>query len=139
MVSTVDSATTAAYFTEKAEAHLSAGRLTEAIATCERALSVQADFAPACKLLGNALQRAGKNEAARDWYQKALTIQPDWAEAHANLGSLHAQQQQWQQAIARFQKAIALKPNFAGAYRNLARVLTHTGNAKTAAECWYQL
>jgi tetratricopeptide (TPR) repeat protein len=138
MSSTVTTESTAVQFNQQGEIYLSQGKLEEAIASCEQALKIHPNFAPAYKTLGNALQAQGRMEEARHWYAKAIEIEPNFAEVYANLGSLGAQQQKWQEAIGFYQKALAIKPNFAGVYRNLAKVFGQIGKPEEAQQCWYQ-
>jgi len=138
MPSTVNTESTAVQFNQQGETYLSQGKLEEAIASCEQALKMHPNFAPAYKTLGKALQAQGRMEEARHWYAKAVEIEPNFAEVYANLGSLCAQQEKWQEAIGFYQKAIALKPNFAGVYRNLAKVFGQIGKAAESQECWYR-
>ncbi|MBE9163728.1 tetratricopeptide repeat protein [Tychonema sp. LEGE 06208] len=138
MPSTVNTESTAVQFNQQGEIYLSQGKLEEAIASCEQALKMHPNFAPAYKTLGKALQAQGRMEEARHWYAKAVEIEPNFAEVYANLGSLSAQQEKWQEAIGFYQKAIALKPNFAGVYRNLAKVFGQIGKGAESQECWYR-
>ncbi len=138
MSTTVNTESTAVHFNQQGETYLSQGKLEEAIASCEQALKIHPNFAPAYKTLGNALQAQGRMEEARHWYAKAIEIEPNFAEVYANLGSICAQQQKWQESIAFYQKAIAIKPNFAGVYRNLAKVFGEVGKPAEAQECWYR-
>ncbi|MEG4483666.1 tetratricopeptide repeat protein [Microcoleus sp. D2_18a_B4] len=138
MPSTVNTESTAVQFNQQGETYLSQGKIEEAIASCEQALKIHPNFAPAYKTLGNALQAQGRMEEARHWYAKAIEIEPNFAEVYANLGSLGAQQQKWQEAIGFYQKAIAIKPNFAGVYRNLAKVFGQIGKPEEAQQYWYQ-
>ncbi|WP_332982903.1 glycoside hydrolase family 99-like domain-containing protein [Microcoleus sp. A003_D6] len=138
MPSTVSTESTAVQFNQQGEIYLSQGKLEEAIASCEQALKIHPNFAPAYKTLGNALQAQGRMEEARHWYAKAIEIEPNFAEVYANLGSICAHQEKWQEAIEFYQKAIAIKPNFAGVYRNLAKVFGQIGKPAEAQHCWYQ-
>ncbi|MEG3982870.1 tetratricopeptide repeat protein [Microcoleus sp. T3B2] len=138
MPSTVSTESTAVQFNQQGEIYLSQGKIEEAIASCEQALKIHPNFAPAYKTLGNALQAQGRMEEARHWYAKAIEIEPNFAEVYANLGSICAQQQKWQEAIGFYQKAIAIKPNFAGVYRNLAKVFGQINKPEEAQQCWYQ-
>ncbi|MEG3845445.1 tetratricopeptide repeat protein [Microcoleus sp. herbarium19] len=138
MPSTVNTESTAVQFNQQGETYLSQGKLEEAIASCEQALKLYPNFAPAYKTLGNALQAQGRMEEARHWYAKAIEIEPNFAEVYANLGSICAQQEKWSEAIEFYQRAIAIKPNFAGVYRNLAKVFGQIGKGAEAQQCWYQ-
>ena len=64
------------------------GKLEEAIASYNKALSLKPDYADAYNNMGNALQDQGKLEEAIVSYNKVLSLNPDNAEAHRNLSSL---------------------------------------------------
>ena len=138
MASTNPPQSAAENFHNKAENYVSERKFDEAIASCELAIKIQENYAPAYKTLGNAWQAKGKLDEAENWYKKALEIKSDWPEVYANIGSLYAKQQKWQAAISHYQKAVSLKPDFAGAYRNMAKVWLQLGNQKSATECQYQ-
>lgn len=125
-------------FNKIAEASLVAGKLEEAYAACLKALNSQAEFAPACKTLGDIFQAKGEIEAAKNYYNKAINIFPDFAEAHANLGSMYAKQHQWEQAISAYEKALSIQPNLAGVHRNLAKVWQRLGKEELATQFSYQ-
>jgi tetratricopeptide (TPR) repeat protein len=52
MPSTVSTESTAVQFNQQGEIYLSQGKLEEAIASCEQALKIHPNFAPAYKTLG---------------------------------------------------------------------------------------
>lgn len=114
------------------------GKFAEAIAACEKAVSLQPNLALAYKILGNARLALRELGAAQQCDLKALEIQPDLAEVYGNLGTVLAQQQNWERAILAYQKALELQPTFAGAYRNLAKVLERVGKVQEAAICRYR-
>ena len=120
-----------------AEHYYKKGKLSEAIAHCQRAISLQPQAVIAYKILGEALQLSGKLEEAKRCYFKVLEIQPNFADVLASLGNLSAQQQRWQEAINYYQKALALNPQLAAVYRNLAKVFERTGFAAESAICAY--
>jgi tetratricopeptide (TPR) repeat protein len=64
------------------------GKLEEAIASYEKALSLKPDYAEAYNNMGNALKDQGKLEEAIASYEKVLSLKPDYAEAHRNLSTL---------------------------------------------------
>ncbi|MDJ0555554.1 MAG: tetratricopeptide repeat protein [Microcoleaceae cyanobacterium MO_207.B10] len=125
-------------FHKKAETYVAERKFDEAIASCELAIKIEQNYAPAYKTLGNVCQAKGKLDEAEKWYKKALEIQSDWPEVYANIGSLYAKQKKWQAAISYYQKAVAIKPYFAGAYRNMGKVWLQLGNQESAMECQYQ-
>ena len=61
-------------------------RLEEAVASLQRAIQLQPNFAGAHNNLGAALADQGRLEEAAASYQRAIQLQPDYAEAHSNLG-----------------------------------------------------
>ncbi|NET26208.1 tetratricopeptide repeat protein [Okeania sp. SIO1I7] len=138
MTSTNPQESPAEKFHQKAEAYVAEKKLDEAIASCELAIKIEENYAPAYKTLGNVWQAKGKLEAAENYYKKALEIKSNWPEIYANLGSLYAMQQKWQEAISYYQKAVEVKPDFAGAYRNMAKVWLCLSNEKSATYCQYK-
>ncbi|MGC9524845.1 MAG: tetratricopeptide repeat protein [Limnospira sp.] len=123
MVPRNDTDTSAIHLHEDAIASLQAGRLAEAIATCQQALQLRPDLAEACKTLGVAYQRRGDFQEALIWHLKALEIKPDFAEVYGNLGSWYAEQKMWSDALTTYQMALQFNPDLAGVYRNLAQLL----------------
>ena len=121
-----------------AEHYYKKGKLSEAIAQCQRAISLQPQAAVAYKILGEALQLSGKLEEAKRCYLKVLEIQPNFAEVLANLGTVFAQQQRWQEAIYYYQKAVELKPQVAEFYRKLGNIFEQMGSPEQAAICFYK-
>ena len=114
------------------------GKLSEAIAQCQRAISLQPQAVGAYQILGEALQVSGKLEEAKRCYFKVLEIQPNFAEVWASLGNVFAQQQRWQDAINSYQKAVSLQPQSAEFYRKLANVFERIGVLEQAAICSYK-
>jgi protein O-mannosyl-transferase len=127
---------TVAKCTESARAHYNLGtillqfpgRLSDAIAQFETALSIKSDYAQAHGNLGLALsQIPGKSADAIAEYQSALRIKPDFAEAHSNLGNaLLRIPGRLPDAIAEFETALLIKPDFAEAHNNLGNALSQT-------------
>ena len=62
------------------------GKLDEAIAAYNKALTLKPDYAEAYNNMGNALNKQGKFDEAIEAYTKAHSIKPDYAEAHYNRG-----------------------------------------------------
>ncbi|PSB53739.1 capsular polysaccharide biosynthesis protein [filamentous cyanobacterium Phorm 6] len=114
------------------------GKLSEAIAQCQRAISLQPQAVGAYHILGEALQVSGKLEEAKNCYFKVLEIQPNFAEVWASLGNVFAQQQRWQDAINSYQKAVSLQPQIAEFYRKLANIFERIGATEQAAICSYK-
>jgi len=121
-----------------AEHYYKKGKLSEAIAQCQRAISLQPQAAVAYKILGEVLQLSGKLEEAKRCYLKVLEIQPNLADVLANLGTVFAQQQRWQEAIYFYQRAVDLKPQVAEFYRKLGKIFEQIDSPKQAAICFYK-
>ena len=64
------------------------GKLDEAIAFYNKALSLKPGYTEAYNNMGNVLKDQGKLDEAIEACNKALTIRPDYAEAHGNLSFL---------------------------------------------------
>ncbi len=62
----------------------------EAIAYLEAAMGIDPGSAPACRLMGDILQRQGDTDAAIGEYQKAIRLHPNDGDALAALGTLYA-------------------------------------------------
>ncbi len=62
------------------------GRLEEAIASYEKAVTLAPDFPAAQVNLGSALMQRGRHQEALACFRKALVLEPELAEAWFNLG-----------------------------------------------------
>jgi predicted O-linked N-acetylglucosamine transferase (SPINDLY family) len=74
-------------------------------------------------LLGELLQRAGRQQEALQRLREAIQMAPDLAEAHGALGVAMQREGRLEEAEACYRKAIALDPELAQAYNNLGQVL----------------
>ena len=117
----------------QAQAHIQAGRPSEAEECCGRALEIESFHADAWFLRGVACQFQGKLEHAVASYEQALRLRPDFAAAHNNLGALYAAQGRWAEATATYRRALALQPDLVGACNNLAIALINQGLREEAA------
>jgi tetratricopeptide (TPR) repeat protein len=108
------------------------GRLHEAIACYQQALSISADIAEAHFNMGNALIDLGRPAEAVACYARVLAIQPDSAEAHHNLGNAWRSQERLDQAIDCYRRALELQPDFAVAYASLGTALRLAGRGSEA-------
>src|ERR1044071_4830474 len=119
---------------ERAEA---AGRFDEACDRYQTALKFVPDYAPACLVLGRALEGGGNPRAAREAYRSALEFAPGDASAHFNLGRLlylsgnAASQPEAEQEL---RAALERKPDFTDARILLASVLEARGDAPGATQ-----
>jgi tetratricopeptide (TPR) repeat protein len=101
------------------------GKLEEAIASFEKALTLKLDYAEAYYNMGVALQEQGKPEEAIDAYNKALAIKPDNAEAYYNMGVTLQEQGKPEEAIEAYNQALAIKPDNAEVHRYLSSLIKY--------------
>ena len=118
--------------TVKAELYYAQGQLSEAMACCRQALTLQPDWPPTYVTLANILQAQGQISEAINLYYRAIELNPDLAQAHVNLGSMFYRQGKLEEAIASYRQAIHLQPYLAAAYWNLAKVLQQLGKSDEA-------
>ncbi|OZH54995.1 tetratricopeptide TPR_1 repeat-containing protein [Hydrocoleum sp. CS-953] len=118
--------------TQQAELYYAQGQLSEAIACCREALSLQPNWAPTYVTLANILQAQGQISEAISLYYRAIEFNPDLSQAHVNLGSMFYRQGKLEEAIACYRKAIQLQPEMAAAYWNLAKVWQKIGKSEEA-------
>lgn len=105
------------------EALLENGKLREAIAEYETAMSINAMQPLAHSALGVAFLEAGQPEQSILHLEAALKIAPNFAEAHYNLGNTFLQTGQAREAIEHYRKALELNPEDLEAQNNLAWLL----------------
>jgi serine/threonine-protein kinase len=91
-------------------------RYPKAIASFDRAISLQPDYAEAYAALSYAL-RAHRNaggpatfDRIRSAALKALELDPDLADAHSAVGAVSTDEWQWERAEQSFRRAIDLNP-----------------------------
>lgn len=104
------------------------GQLEAAVASYDKAIALQPDYAVAHANRGKVLRELGQLEAAVAGYDRAVALQPDFAEAHYNRGNVLKSLTRLEAAVASYDKAIALRPDFAEAYWNKALVLLLGGH-----------
>jgi TolB-like protein/tetratricopeptide (TPR) repeat protein len=89
----------------------------QAIASYERAIALQPDYAEAYAALSLALRdfESAGGPAARDRIRsaafKALELDPDLGDAHSAVGAVSTYDWQWERAEQAFRQAIALNPD----------------------------
>jgi Tfp pilus assembly protein PilF len=124
---------TVAQAMESAQAHLQAGRLSEAERACRGALALKGDDAQGHAMLGVILRRQGRHGEAVAAYERALQLKPDWPEVLNNLGNALLDNRLPHQAVAAFKRALDLRPTMAEAFNNLGNVLRQLGMYEEAA------
>ena len=99
------------------------GDLSASIASFEKAILINPDYAEALYNLGVAYQKLDQPDMAIETYKKAVAIQHAYPTAHHNLGIIYFQKDQINSAIKSFEWAIAYSPNYSEAIRNLGSAL----------------
>ena len=103
------------------------GKLTEAIAACNRAIQVNPNDAEAYYNLGMALHEQGYLAEAISTYNQALQFNPQLAKAHNRLGIALQQQGNLLEAIRAYSQAIQINPGLSEAHQNLSLALHKKG------------
>ncbi|MDM7324428.1 MAG: tetratricopeptide repeat protein [Thermus sp.] len=85
------------------------GRLEEAEARFQRALSLDPHHHRALSNLGNLYQERGELEAALELYQRALRLVPDDPVVHENLAALYKKKGDLDKMVAHMKRATRLK------------------------------
>lgn len=109
------------------------GQPTEALASIEAAIRLNARVAPFHNNLGIILGKLGQPERAAACFRKALALDPGYAEAHNNLGHLLHGDSRLDEAIACYREALRLNPRYAEAHNNLGNALMEAGQPEEAA------
>jgi tetratricopeptide (TPR) repeat protein len=87
------------------------GRLDEAMDACQRALSFDANDAPACTNLGMILGAQGKFADAVTAHRRAVAADPAYAKGHANLAVALRVIGALDESLAASHRAVALDPD----------------------------
>jgi tetratricopeptide (TPR) repeat protein len=109
-------------------------RYEEALASYDRALAIQPDFANALSNRGNVLLELKRYEEALASYDRALAIRPDLAEAHLGRGTVLStfELKRYEEALASYDRALTIRPDFAEAHHARGTVLRTFGLIKEA-------
>ncbi len=108
------------------------GKLEDAVASYQKALTIKPNIAEAHNNLGLVLFELGRPEEAIANYRKALTIMPDLVESHYNLGNVLWKLGRLDKAQASYHEALRLKPDYAEAHHNLGNVFWVLGKEEKA-------
>ena len=84
--------------------------------------------------LGQALNDAGKTQAAITAYQAALKIDPDYTDDIVNLGVAYLQVKRPDLAIVQLRRALELDPNQLSAHNAIATILADEGKMAEAVD-----
>jgi Flp pilus assembly protein TadD len=108
------------------------GRVGEAIAEYEKALSIKPHFADPYNNLGFIYYGKGRVDDAISAYKKALAEKPRYAEAHNNLGAAFLKKGNMLWATYSFLKALECNPNLAEARLGLGVLFAQEGKLEVA-------
>src|SRR5690606_34661058 len=112
----------AAYYTAVGQAWLNVGEPGRSIPAFLQAAQIY-DSEDVLNLLGQAYQRAGRLDEARDLYRRMLLRDP-WDESgHLGLGQLHAARGEYESALREYRQALRLHPLANGAYSALGTIV----------------
>lgn len=109
-----------------------AGRIEDAAARYERAVSLDPRDANAHNNLGVALVQLRRIDEARVQFERALHLRPDHAHAHHNLGNVLAQAGKIGDAIPHLEYACALNPDLVDTHRSLGAACRKEGRLDEA-------
>ncbi len=119
--------------------HASAtGRVQDAIAHYQQALSIEPEFAEAHNNLGVLLTQEGRLDEAIGHLERALQIKPDSVEAHNNLGVALTHAGRIEESVLHYRTALRLKPGYAQAAYNWGRSCVLLGRLSEAIQHWQQ-
>ena len=104
-----------------------AGRLAEAVATCQAVLSASPRHADCLHLYGVLELQLGHAAAAADLIARAIALRPNHAEAHADRGDALAALGHHASAVASYDRATEIEPHHAEAWCNRGNPLRSLG------------
>jgi len=95
-------------------------RLSEALASYDKAIQLKADYADAYNNRGNCLNVLKRFDEALASCNKALALNPNYADAYNNRANSLQELKFYPEALASYDKSIALIPNRAACHYNRA-------------------
>jgi Tfp pilus assembly protein PilF len=115
---------------------MSLGRHTDALASLERALSLQPRHAALLANRGRALRALGRDVEALASYDAALAVAPADASLHHSRGVLLLDLQCHQEALASFDRALAINASSAEVLNNRGVALGYLARPREALEAF---
>jgi tetratricopeptide (TPR) repeat protein len=125
-------------FSNHGQALFKQGRIDEAIAEYEKAISLDSSLDAARLGLGEALMQMGKFDDAIAQFSKVLDIEPENSAARLQLGVLRGRQGKYDEAVAAFSEVLRRDPSNLAAHNNLGNVLTLQGKQEEAVKQFEQ-
>ncbi len=110
------------------------GKVEQALAANEEALSIDPRLAQAHVNLISLYARLGQPGKAEDHYRAAIAIDPNLADAHYNYGVLLFSQAKRSDAKTAFLRTLEINPNHPGAHNNLGLALEQEGRVAEAIQ-----
>lgn len=101
---------------EQGNASFQAGRYTDAVSACTKAIEQNPNDAQAYKVRGDAHAALGRYRQALRDYTKAIELQPEDAQAYEQRGNVQASLGNYEQSKKDLDKAEELKPKMASAH-----------------------
>ena len=99
-------------------------RFDDALASYDRALTLQPTYAEALYNRGNTLRELKRLNDALESYDRAISVRPDDANALSNRGVTLHDLKRFDEALASFERALALRPDDSEVLCNLGNTFT---------------
>jgi len=112
------------------------GRYQEAIAYCEKGISIFPSNANTYYLMASSLFKLNLKQEAIENYYKTIFYNKTHFLAYHSLGNIFLSGGEAKKAVHNYIKAIKYKPDFAEAYSNLGNALASLGKYKRSASCY---
>jgi Flp pilus assembly protein TadD len=108
------------------------GRIDDAIAHYQKAVSLAPEFYAARNNLGSAYLGKSQFDAAQEQFEKVIQTNPSDAAAYFNLGNLFLLTQKYQDAVRWLEQGLSKEPNSALGHFLLGSLHMRTGNIEQA-------
>lgn len=94
-----------------ADLHLQKGDIDQALALVERGLQLDADCTHGHWVSARIMERAGRDQAARDFYRRVVSLKSEWAAGWLDLANAHWRLGEAEAARRCYGKVLALEPD----------------------------
>ena len=115
------------------QSYVRLGQPEQALASYDRAIALQPDFADAHGNRATVLGALGRLDESLAGYDRALSLRPGSFEDWTNRGALLQDLDRIEEALASYERAIALQPEFAGAHYNRGNALRELAQLAVAS------